>query len=80
MKTFLLACLITFSTGCTIQKQVQVRIVDVQLIKMEPVHRSLSIDEMLLTWKDDDNIEYVSFESIKTPMSIGSRMKMMIRK
>ena len=62
------------------QKQVQVRIVDVQLIRMEPVHRSPTIDEMLLTWKDEDNIEYVSFESMNTQMSIGSRMKMMIRR
>jgi len=62
------------------QKQVQVRIVDVKLIKMEPIHRSHSTEEMILTWKDEDNVEYVSFESMNTQMSIGSRMKMMIRR
>ena len=72
--------MIAVTSGCTMQKQVQVRIVEVQLIKIEPIHRNPSRDEMLLTWKDEDNVEYVSFEPMDNHISIGSKMKMMVRR
>lgn len=80
MKLPLLLFAVAIATGCTMEKQVQVRIVNVELVKVEKVHRSPSVEENLFTWRDDDHVQYISFEPVSNHINIGSRMKMMIRR
>jgi hypothetical protein len=66
--------------GCAMEKQVQVKIVDVELVKVETVYRLPNYQEKILTWKDDNNVQYVSFEPANSNSNIGARMKMLIRR
>jgi hypothetical protein len=62
------------------QREVQADLVDVELVKIETVQRYPDLEQKLLTWKDENNISYITFEPMSTNYKIGSQMKVMIRK
>ena len=76
MAAFFLALII----GCTQEKEVEVSMSDVQLIKIDTIQRYPNASEKILTWRSDDNINYISFAPIETYYPLGARMKVMVRK
>lgn len=79
MKTtlLLLTCFTAFS--CAMQRNVEVEVVDAQLIRIDTVSRG-ELQEQQLTWKDNYNLEYVSFMPIERNIPVGARMQMLRRK
>ncbi|HEU4472294.1 MAG TPA: hypothetical protein VFR58_14475 [Flavisolibacter sp.] len=66
--------------GCITERSVQVSMVDVELVKIDTVQRYPSEDQKILTWRGFDNIQYVTYEPIYSAYTIGSKMKVMIRR
>jgi hypothetical protein len=79
MKTLLFLMAVSLG-GCTMERQVQVRMVDVELVKVETIFRQPNQQEKVLTWQDENNIQYISYEPANSAVNIGSRMKMLVRR
>jgi hypothetical protein len=84
MKTLLLIAVMAILCGCYSQKEIQVDMVRVKLVKIDTVYRydnnSYNDDRIQqFTWQDDRNIEYVSFASMQTNYIVGTNI-MFLRK
>jgi hypothetical protein len=63
--------------GCYSRKEIQVEMVSAELIKIDTIYRFAGDDQLpkqQLTWRDDQNTEYVSFVPMKTSYLLGTRM------
>ena len=74
--TLLLAVVIF---GCAEQKDIQMDLTEVQLVKIETVQRYNS-KEKALTWLDDNHISYVTYVPEEIYYPLGTRMKVMVRR
>ena len=79
MKFFLLIAITATLCNCNAQKETRVKVVDVQLIRKDIV-RQANNDELMLTWKSNENVEYVSFEPLTRNYEVGSRTKMTVKR
>lgn len=73
MKTFLFTLSLAAAIGCTSSKEIQVELVKAELIKIDTVYRQPN-ERKMLTWRDDHNIEYVSFVSMHQSYALGTSM------
>ena len=78
MKTILVAMgfAAACAIGCGVEKDIQVEMVRAELIKIDTVFRSPNTKQ-LLTWKDGDNVHYVSYESMDRYFIVGTSMLIM---
>lgn len=53
---------------------------DVELVKIDTIQRYPNTSEKLLTWRDDNRIDYITFVPIETHYIIGARMKVMVKR
>lgn len=78
MKTSLLMLIIAAAlTGCYSRRQIQVEMVSAQLVRIDTIYRYNGEDEKVkqqLTWRDTENIEYVSYVPLQTIYQLGTRM------
>jgi hypothetical protein len=77
MKTFIL--LLSMATvalsSCYSAREIQVEMVSAQLIRIDTVYRYAPDEQkQQLTWRDDQNTEYVSFASMNSAYLVGTRM------
>jgi hypothetical protein len=75
----LLACLAILAIGGCIRKEtVQVDLVDAQLVRIDTIERYTDdYHRLMLTWKDDKDIEYVSYSRFGKELTIGMRLPML---
>jgi hypothetical protein len=73
---FFLAAVIA---GCGTEKAIQMNIEDAQLVKIDTIQR-YNASEKLLTWRTSDQIDYVTYVPLASHYTIGSRMKVMIKR
>lgn len=73
MKTILAAVSFIAIIGCSTQKEIQVEMVQAELIKIDTVFRQPK-EQKLLTWRGQDNVEYISFVSMNQTYSLGTSM------
>jgi len=66
--------------GCTSEKEVQMDLTDVQLVKIDTIRRYPNAAEKVLTWRGEDQVSYVTFVPIETYYPIGARMKVMVKR
>ncbi len=78
MKTFLVAMVVVaaIAVGCSSVKPLQMEIVRAELIKIDTVFRQQN-EKKLLTWRDQDNIEYVTFMPMNQSFPLGVSMLVM---
>lgn len=78
MKAFIIpVCLALAAAGCTSVKEVQVEMIQAQLIKIDTIYRNPNIARQQLTWKGEDNIEYVSFVAMDRVYPLGLSLLVM---
>jgi hypothetical protein len=78
---FLMAAFVAaFTIGCSEQKEIQMSLSDVQLVKIDTIQRYSETSQKLLTWRDDNNVDYVTFVPIETYYALGTRMKVMVKR
>ncbi len=80
MKAAILLLGVTLGFGCAAEKEVQADLVNVELIKIETVERYPNVEQKLLTWKDENNVKYITFQPMSADYKIGTFMKVMLRK
>jgi hypothetical protein len=80
MKKILPLMLTAFVFGCAHEREVQMNMVNVQLIKIDTIQRYPNSAEQLLTWRSEDNISYITYEPMSMYYAVGSKMKVMIRR
>ncbi len=73
MKTILAAIGFIVVIGCGTQKEIQVEMVQAELIKIDTIFRQPK-EQKLLTWRGQDNVEYISFVSMNQTYSLGTSM------
>ena len=66
--------------SCGTEKEVQASMVDVHLVKIDTVDRYPNREQKLLTWRDENNINYITFEPMNNNYKLGDLMKVMVRK
>jgi hypothetical protein len=79
MKTILMALLVAGITGCFTSKEIEVEMVQAELIRIDTVARHPDHQKML-TWRDQDDIDYISYAAMFESFSVGQRMLVMRRR
>jgi hypothetical protein len=74
------ATVVSFLFGCTGPKDLQMDITDVELVKIDTVQRYQSFSEKILTWRDENQVSYVTFVPLEAYYALGSRMKVMVKR
>jgi hypothetical protein len=80
MKTLVLLVLAGCTFGCSSQKEIQMNLSEVELVRIDTVRRYNTGSEQLLTWRSPENISYVTFEPMHIRYSVGEKMKVMVRR
>jgi hypothetical protein len=80
MKAMILLLGSTLAYSCATEKEFQMDVIDVKLVKVETVNRYPYAVQKLLTWRDANNIDYITFEPMNTNYPLGSLMKVMVKK
>jgi hypothetical protein len=75
---FFLAVMIIL--GCSQQKEIQMDMSDVELVKIDTIQRYPNATEKILTWRSSDQIDYITFAPLDTYYPLGSRMKVMMKR
>jgi hypothetical protein len=73
MKTILAYLGVIALIGCGSQKEIQVEMIAAKLVKIDTIYRQPH-EQKLLTWRDKDNVEYVSFMPMNYSYPLGSSM------
>ena len=76
MKTFLFTFSLAMVIGCASQKEIQVEMVTAKLVKIDTVYRQPT-ERKMLTWRDNNNVEYVSFVAMNQNYIVGTRMMLL---
>ncbi len=78
MKTILAAIVIgAIVTGCRSSKEINVEMVNAQLIKIDTIYQNTAYPKQQLTWRDKDNIDYVSIVAMNRNYPIGMIVEML---
>jgi hypothetical protein len=80
MKTILISAVLAALCSCAANKEVQVQMVNARLVKVDTVYRFNTDPQKQFTWKDENEIEYVTFASLGTSHQIGTKMMVLVRK
>ena len=59
--------------SCYTNKEIQVEMVNAELVKIDTIYRFTN-DQQQLTWRDEFNVEYVSFAAMGRTYAVGTRM------
>jgi hypothetical protein len=76
MKTLLVAMSCAAAIGCGSTKEIQVEMVRAELVRIDTVFRRPDTKQQL-TWKDQDNIRYISFAAMDQTFPLGISMVVM---
>jgi hypothetical protein len=80
MKTILVIAAIVALYSCTARRELQADIVNAELIKIDTVYRYASNPQRQLTWRDDYDIEYVTYAALSTTYALGTRMMVLVKR
>lgn len=76
MKTILAAAALILM-GCGASREINVEIVSAQLVRVDTIYRSTDDPKQQLTWRDRDNIEYISVVSMNRNYAVGTVLNML---
>jgi hypothetical protein len=79
MKTILAALFVASITGCYTSREIEVEMVQAELIKIDTITRHPD-NQKMLTWRDQDDIDYISYAGMYENFLIGTRMMVMRRR
>lgn len=67
-------------SSCGQEKEIQMNMTSVQLVRIDTIRRYPDIAEQQLTWRSENNIHFITYEPLRNYDVLGSRMSVMIRK
>jgi hypothetical protein len=65
--------------SCKASQEVQVDLLSAELIRIDTVYRYPAYQQAL-TWRCENNIDFVSITDLKQPYKLGSRYKVLFRR
>ena len=65
--------------GCISDKELQIEMISVQLVKVDTISRGDRYEKML-TWQTNDRTRFYSFEDLEADYPVGTSMRVMVRK
>jgi hypothetical protein len=75
MKTILVLLALVGLTGCFSRRELQVEMVSAQLVRIDTIHRYYPNEfKQQLTWRDEENVEYVSYAPMQAVYMVGTKM------
>jgi len=79
MKTMIVLLLALVAlASCYSPREIQVDIVSAQLVRIDTVFRYVNEKtQQVLTWRDNENIEYVSYVPLQASYTVGTRMSVL---
>jgi hypothetical protein len=80
MKTILISAALVALCSCAARQELQVQMVNARLVKVDTVYRFNTDPQKQLTWKDDHEIEYITFAALSSYYPIGTKMMVLIRR
>lgn len=61
--------------SCYSPREIQVDMVSAQLVRIDTVYRYTEYkSQQVLTWRDNENIEYISYVPLQSNYIVGTRM------
>ena len=66
--------------SCSGPREVQVEMVSAKLIKIDTVFRSTGHPQEVLTWRDDNQIDYVTYAALNNGILLGSKMIVLVKR
>ena len=78
MKTILAGIALVVIAGCYTHRELQVEMVKAELIRIDTVNRYSNLQRQQLTWKDQYNMEYVSYADMKQVYILGTKVPMLV--
>lgn len=78
MKTMLVAIATVFVVaGCASTREINVEMISAQLVRVDTVYQGSTYQKQQLTWRDKDDIEYVSLVSMGAHYPVGIVMTLL---
>lgn len=78
MKTILIAITLAI-TSCYTSKEIEIEMVQAELVRIDTVKRHPD-NQKMLTWRDQDDISYVSYAEMYEHYPLGFKMMVMRRR
>jgi hypothetical protein len=79
MKTILAVAAILALYSCSSPRQLQAEMVSAQLVKIDTAFRDTGPTQML-TWRDDNEIDYVIYAPLNNVFLLGSKMTVLVKR
>ena len=79
MKTILAVAAIAALYSCSSPRELQAEMVSAQLVKIDTAFRTTNPTQML-TWRDDHDIDYITYAPLNNVFFLGSKMTVLIKR
>jgi hypothetical protein len=79
MKTILAVATIAALYSCSSPREIQAEMVSAELVKIDTAFR-YSNPEQMLTWRDDNHVDYVTYAPMNNVFFIGSRTLVLVKR
>ncbi len=79
MKPVLLLATMMLLFSCTTEREFMADLTDVRLIKIDVVTRYPNKQLKRLTWRTDNNVDYITYESMSSEVAVGDVMKVLTK-
>ena len=80
MKTILISAVLVAVCSCVAHREVQVQMVNARLVKVDTVYRFNTDPQKQLTWKDENEVEYITFASLGNSYPLGTKMMVLVKR
>ena len=80
MKTLLAGVLLLTLAGCYTNRELEADMVRAEVIRIDTIqryHHNIATKQKQITWRDSDNLEYVTYVPMYAYYAIGSSMTML---
>ena len=78
-ETILAAATIVALHSCSPPRDIQAEMVNAELVKIDTAFRYTKPTQML-TWRDDNHVDYVTYAPMNNAFAIGSRMIVLVKR
>ncbi|HEY2721213.1 MAG TPA: hypothetical protein VGI82_05790 [Chitinophagaceae bacterium] len=80
MKAILAMTAVLALYSCTAPYALQAEMVNAELIKIDTAFRYSNRPEQMLTWRDDNHINYITYASLSYNFPLGVKMIVLVKR
>ena len=80
MKTILVIAIVLGLYSCFDPHELQAEMVSAELIRIDTAFRYTNDPQQMLTWRDENHIDYVTYAPLRNNFLLGSRMIVLVKR